>query len=198
MDTEKELIAFMESEARIFQMVQELKQELKARVAAVPFRGEVISDGENGKPLICVMKFSQLQDKWDLSYHAPKEQGEAVEHKLKTCTTTKAVCRALYDMMSCGYVTMYGCDNYRGSNRIYLNKETLAVLRNSEIGKYALAHPPKVDKEPYEGIIGGVCRYCGHRVPDTGYVIDRDNDDIFCDDDCLKAWKKEKGKGAAA
>ena len=149
MDTEKELITFMETEARMFQMVQELKQELKARVAAVPFRGEVISDGENGKPLICVMKFSQLQDNWDLSYHAPKAQAEAVEHRLANCTTTKAVCRALYDMMSCGYVTMFGCDNYRGSNRIYLNKETLAVLRNSEIGKYALAHPPQ--KETKQG-----------------------------------------------
>jgi len=195
MDTEKELIAFMESEARIFQMVQELKQELKARVAAVPFRGEVISDGENGKPLICVMKLSQLQDKWDLSYHAPKAQAEAVAHRMETCKTTQAVCKALYDMMSCGYVTMYGCQEYRGSNRIYLNNETLAVLRNSAIGKYTLAHPPKVDKKPYSGIIGGVCRYCGHRVPDTGYVIY--NDDIFCDDDCCEAWDKKRGKGAA-
>lgn len=147
MDTEKELIAFMESEARVFQMVQELKQELKARVAAVPFRGKVISDGENGKPLICVMKFSQLQDKWDLSYHAPNAQADAVAHRLETCTTTKAVCRALYDMMSCGYVTMYGCQDYRGSNRVYLNNKTLAVLRKSEIGKYALAHPPQKENE---------------------------------------------------
>lgn len=147
MDTEKEVIAFIESEARIFQMVQELKQELKARVAAVPFRGEVISDGENGKPLICVMKFSQLQDNWDLSYHAPKAQAEAVAHRLEGSTTTKAVCRALYDMMTCGYVTMYGCQDYRGSNRIYLNQDTLAVLRNSEIGKYTLAHPPQKENE---------------------------------------------------
>lgn len=147
MDTEKELIAFMESEARILQMVQELKRELKARVAAVPFRGEVISDGENGKPLICVMKFSQLQGKWDLSYHAPKAQAEAVAYRLENSKTTKAVCKALYDMMSCGYVTMYGCHNYRGSNKVYLNKETLAVLRNSEIGKYALAHPPQKENE---------------------------------------------------
>lgn len=147
MDTEKELIAFMESEARIFQMVQELKQELKARVAAVPFRGEVISDGENGKPLICVMKFSQLQDNWDLSYHAPKAQADAVAHRLETSKTTKAVCMALYDMMSCGYVTMYECNEYRGSNRIYLNNDTLTVLRNSAIGKYALAHPPQKENE---------------------------------------------------
>lgn len=147
MDTEKELIAFMESEARVFQMVQELKQELKARVAAVPFRGEVISDGENGKPLICVMKFSQLQGKWDLSCHAPKSQAEAVAHRLRTSTTTKAICRELYDMMSCGYVTMYGCDNYLGSDRIYLNNDTLNVLRNSAIGKYTLAHPPKKGTE---------------------------------------------------
>ena len=147
MDTEKELIAFMENEARVFQMVKELKQELKARVAAVPFRGEVISDGENGKPLICVMKFSQLQDKLDLSYHAPKAQSNAVAHRLETCTTTQSVCRALYDMLSCGYVTMYGCNDYQGSNRIYLNQDTLAVLRNSEIGKYALAHPPQKENE---------------------------------------------------
>lgn len=147
MDIDKELVAFMESEARILQMVQELKQELKARVTAVPFRGEVISDGENGKPLICVMKFSQLQGKWDLSYHAPKEQAKAVAHRLETCTTTKAVCRALYDMMSCGFVTMDYCDNYHGSNRVYLNNDTLSVLRNSEIGKYALAHPPQKKNE---------------------------------------------------
>lgn len=151
MDTEKELIAFMESEARVFQMVQELKQELKARVAAVPFRGKVISDGENGKPLICVMKISQLQDKWDLSYHTPKAQAEAVEFRLTTCTTTKAVCKALYDMMSCGYVKTRKADPYlgslHGSDRTYLNKDTLAVLRNSEIGKYALAHPPQKENE---------------------------------------------------
>lgn len=151
MDTEKELIAFMESEARIFQMVQELKQELRKRVAAVPFRGEVISDGENGKPLICVMKFSQLQDKWDLSYHAPKAQAEAVAHRLETCTNTKAVCRALYDMMSCGYVktskAAHYMGNLHGSDRTYLNKDTLAALRNSEIGKYTLAHPPQNGNE---------------------------------------------------
>lgn len=128
-------------------MVQELKQELKARVAAVPFRGEVISDGENGSPLICVIKFSHLQGQWDLAYHAPKAQAEAVAHRLETCTTTKAVCKALYDMLSCGYVTMYGCQDYRGSNRIYLNQDTLAVLRNSEIGKYTLAHPPQKENE---------------------------------------------------
>lgn len=151
MDTEKELIAFMESEARIFQMVQALKQELKARVAAVPFRGEVISDGENGKPLICVMKFSQLQGKWDLSYHSPIAQAEAVAYRLKTCMTTKAVCKALYDMMSCGYVKTSKVDPYmgslHGSDRTYLNQDTLAVLRNSEIGKYTLAHPPQKENE---------------------------------------------------
>ena len=147
MDTEKALIAFMESEARIFQMVQELKQELKARVAAVPFRGEVISDGENGKPLICVMKFSQLRDKWDLSYHAPKAQAEAVAYRLEKCTTSKAICKALYDMMSCGYVTMYGSTKYQCSDRIYLNNDTLNVLRNSAIGKYTLAHPPQKENE---------------------------------------------------
>ena len=150
MDIDKDLPAIMESEARVFQMVQELKQELKARVAAIPFRGEVISDGENGKPLLCVMKWSQLKDKWDLSYHAPKAQADAVAHRLETCTTSKAICKALYDMLSCGYVTMYGCQDYRGSDRIYLNQDTLADLRKSEIGKYALAHPPQKENEQGE------------------------------------------------
>lgn len=147
MDIDKDLPAVMESEARVFQMVQELKQELKRRVAAVPFRGEVISDGENGKPLICIMKASQLQDKWDLAYHSPKAQADAIEYRLKNCKTTEAVCKAMYEMLSCGYIIRYNCDAYHGGNRLYLNNETLAVLRKSEIGKYALAHPPQKETE---------------------------------------------------
>ena len=143
MDIDKDLPAIMESEARVFQMVQELKQELKARVAAIPFRGEVISDGENGNPLICVMKLAQLRDKWNLSYHSPKAQADAIAYMMKNCKITEAVCKAMYEMLSCGYIIRYNCDAYHGGNRLYLNKETLAVLRKSEIGKYALAHPPQ-------------------------------------------------------
>ena len=147
----KDLPAIMESEARVFQMVQKLKQELKARVAAVPFRGEVISDGENGKPFLGILKASNLSTNWSPLYHIPKAQAQAVEYRLEKCTTTKAVCRALYDMMSCGYVKTSKADPYmgssNGSDRTYLNKDTLAVLRNSEIGKYALAHPPQKENK---------------------------------------------------
>lgn len=144
MNVENEIIEFLESAPRIDKMVQELVQELKARVAAVPFRGEVISDGENGKPFFGIIEASNLFPKWSPSYHVSKVQAQAVVYRLSKCKTPNSVCVAIREMIkkkwiandSCRYAFYYG-------RVTYLNNETLAVLRNSEIGKYALAHPPQ-------------------------------------------------------
>lgn len=148
MNVENEIIEILKNAPRIDKMVQELKQELKARVASIPFRGEVISDGENGKPFFGIQKASNLFTKWSPTYHIPKAQAQAVEYRLSKCKTPNSVCVAIREMIKKKWVANDSIRYAFYYGRVtYLNNETLEVLRNSEIGKYALAHAPQKEKE---------------------------------------------------
>lgn len=124
---------------RMRQIVGHLKTEIHNRLSSVPFKGELISDGKDGRPLIGIIKFSQLDktDNWTPDYHFSKMQAKAVSIYLENCNTAKQLLKAVEDMLTKKYVLAYPCKfKYALSDRVYLNEDTLEILRNSEIGRY--------------------------------------------------------------
>jgi hypothetical protein len=123
------------------QVVGHIKTQLYNKLAAAPFKGRLISDGRNGKPLIGIIRTSQLDDNWTADYHFPKMQAEAVSCRLEMCITAKQLAEAVKEMLDRKYVSRYKAQfNYATSDRVNLNETTLDILRNSEIGQYIAAH----------------------------------------------------------
>lgn len=123
---------------RMRQIVGHLKTEINKRLSSVPFKGKLISDGKDGRPLIGIIKFSQLDktDNWSPDYYFAKKQAEAVSICLENCSTAKQLLKAVEDMLTKKYVHVYVGHSYTLSDRVYLNEDTLEILRNSEIGRY--------------------------------------------------------------
>ena len=135
---------------RMRQIVGHLKTEIHNRLSSVPFKGELISDGKDGRPLIGIIKFSQLDktDNWTPDYHFSKMQAKAVSICLENCTTAKQLLKAVEDMLTKKYVLAYPCKfKYALSDRVYLNEDTLEILRNSEIGRYIAERVKKKKKK---------------------------------------------------
>lgn len=128
-------------EQKMRQVIGHIKTEIHNKLAAVPFKGKLISDGRNGKPLIGIIKFSQLEDNWTADYHFPKMQADAVSCRLEMCSTAKQLVEAVKEMLDKKYVSRYKAQfNYATSDRVNLSKTTLDILRNSEIGQYITTH----------------------------------------------------------
>ncbi len=122
-------------EEEIIKMVEALKQQIAEAVETQPFHGRMINDGKNGGAIIGVIQLSQLQKtgNWSAEYHFPQTQAKAVMRKLDKCRTPDAVCKAVKSMLDDKVVRFDG-----GAEKVYLNEDTLKILRDSEIGQYAV------------------------------------------------------------
>lgn len=123
-------------EAEITRMATELKTEITSAVASQPMRGRMINDGSNGGALMGVVKASELMKSgnWSAEYYFPQKQAEAVGKALDKCESTKEICSAIRKMLAEKRVMVRS----KNSEAIYLNEDTLKILRESEIGKYVL------------------------------------------------------------
>lgn len=122
-----------ELEREIYRMIDGLKADLSSAVGDQPFQGKMINDGSNGGPMIGIVRFSQLSESknWSPEYHFPAAQAKAVSKRLESCKSPSSICAAVKDMIAEKRVRLGG-----GNNVVFLNEETLKILRESEIGQY--------------------------------------------------------------
>ena len=94
---------------------------------------EMLSNGENGKPLICIVRFSQIigSQNWTPEYFMPVKQAEAVEKRLERCRSVNGLLDAI-DEMVCKKRVKIG-----ESYCVYLNDKTLEILMSSELWQIA-------------------------------------------------------------
>ncbi len=116
-------------------MADDLKRDLAAAVEDQPFHGRMINDGKNGGPVMGIVMLSQIvkSNNWTPEYHFPSAQAEAVAKKLENCRTMKAIFEAVREMIEKKCVKNVG-----GNQKVFLNEETLLILRESEIGRHAM------------------------------------------------------------
>lgn len=116
-------------EDKTSKLLEELKEDIVSRVAAVPFRGKRIE----GKPWMGIVMSSELfwSKVWSPEYYFPEAQAEAVGKRISGCSTLKQLEGAVSDMMSKKHIVL-------GDNKIYLNDGTLKVIAESPVGKHVV------------------------------------------------------------
>lgn len=132
-------------EAEVTAMKEKLIEELYQHIKDKPIPGVTkISD----HPQIVTVKFSALSNGLNLTpeYYISEHQANAVKDRLNGCKTASSVCNAVKEMIEKKRIQKgKGWGEYWS---FYLNETTLSILRESELGKYAMEeHDDRKDTE---------------------------------------------------
>ena len=121
-------------ENEISRMVDELKTQLVTAVAGQHLEG-VKEIGCSGRVVSVSLSAITKTPGLNLSaeYYIPQSQADAINHRLAACKSSQQLCKAVREMIETGRVKQSGNSNY-----VYLNKETVRILRESELGQYVL------------------------------------------------------------
>lgn len=122
-------------ERAIQNLLQAIKTGIGEEVANQPFCGRVISGGVGGEVLAAEISLSSLSQSKILSpsYYLPKKQSDAVQFKLQNRSSVEEICSAVREMIREKRV------RFSHDHCVFLNEETVRILRESEIGQYAEA-----------------------------------------------------------
>lgn len=134
MDFAEKMLQMRELEDEIRHMAEGITDDLVIAVANQPFTGSILSDGRNGKPAICTIRFSDLSAWRNLTpeYYMPTKQAEAVRKRLSSCKTVGNFIVAVKDMLKDKRVKTGSSSN----DYVYLNENTLSIIHQSEIGRF--------------------------------------------------------------
>lgn len=134
----RQMDALREMEKAVVAELQCLSDTIVKEVGEQPFRGQWINDGKNGGPICGSVPLSAITASRGLnlspSHYFPSKQAEAVRKKLASCKTADAICEAVRQMLEDKSVRM----SKMSGDTIQLNEDTLRVLRESDLGAYAL------------------------------------------------------------
>lgn len=131
-----EIRAIAQAEIESRRKIAKLRDELCQKIASIKSHMEMISDGKDGRPLIGTIKFSQLQSmsNWSPSYHFVEYQAKAVQKALLNCNTLKQLIKCVKEMI------LHKKVSFSAYEPIYLNDETMKVIKESEIGQFIIAN----------------------------------------------------------
>ncbi len=120
----------METQKKFLDMVESLKRSIYQDVMSSPMKG-VASVQAN----IAVVRFSAIAENKMRSlaadYYIPKAQADAVCLKLYEYTTPEKISAVVKEMIETKRVTI-------GRDVTLLNDKTVQILRDSELGQFAL------------------------------------------------------------
>ena len=132
METIEQLInKIREAERAIAEALDGFKTAGAKAIADAPFPGHFINDGSNGGPVIACVKSSALARSWSPQYVLPNLQSEGFARYMQGRNTLKQVEDGIREILSNGFVNA-------GGDTIVFNETTLAIIRDSELGKYVM------------------------------------------------------------
>ncbi len=133
--------AIMDLENEVRQMANTLKRQLIEAVESQSPSGTIICDGKNGKPAIVAVRFSALSasDNWTPACYIPGEQARAIAKAMDRCTSARSICLTVGNVIQQGRVSM----SANRGDYIYLNNQTIELLRSSELGQFILSESQK-------------------------------------------------------
>lgn len=132
----EKLSTIRQLESEVQNMTADIISELERMVGNQVLSGVAVISGQDGVgPHIAIVRSSLLFDgpetNWSPEYYLPIVQAEAVRSRLDSCRTIQQVCMAVAKMITERKVAF-------GNGKVFLNKETLRILRDSEIGRFAI------------------------------------------------------------
>lgn len=123
-------------EEEVNAMKERLVEELCRYIKDEPVPGvEILSES----PRIAVVKFSAVArshgNNLSPEYYISSCQAEAVMQRLSQCKSASAACNAVKEMIEEKKVQKSAMK----SHSVFLNETTLKILKESELGKYAMS-----------------------------------------------------------
>lgn len=117
---------------RVEQMLDTLCDDIVSAVSAQPTPGVKVL-GTNPNCMCVSMSRILTEGSWSPSTYSPQSQADAVRKLLSRCKTPKQLCEAFNKAMREKRVQVSSAHG----DYVYLNSETLRILGESELAKYA-------------------------------------------------------------
>ena len=122
--------------AELTKMISKLCEELCAKIEDAPTEGVTKI---SASPKIVTVKLAALGNNWTPAYYIPECQAEAVKRALEKANISNivhVVCKMIREKR---VQTKSGRGYWYPPEYVYLNDNTVRIIRDSELGRFALA-----------------------------------------------------------
>lgn len=121
--------------AQVNELLETLKKQLSENVGSEKLDGVYVKTSASGLQYAIVSSRLLNGNPWSPSFYIPRCQSEAIEMRLKSANTPDAIKQAITSMVKEKRVKLGSGEN------IYLNDETISIIKTSELGQWALGEP---------------------------------------------------------
>lgn len=119
--------------AQVNELLEALKKQLAEDISNEKLDGVSVKTGNSGLQFAIVSSRLLMGNPWSPSFFIPRCQAEAIESRLRNTNTPDAIKQATLSMIKEKRVKLS-----RGET-IMLNGETISIIKNSELGQWALS-----------------------------------------------------------